>query len=275
MPTPPESSLPVSAADALYRLTPSATTRRASTSRPESVSSRIAIRGLSRVSCRISCRFFSPPEKPSFTERSAKSGSISRSFIAVLTSLTHLRIGGASPRTAVAEVRRKFEVDTPGTSTGYCMARNRPARARWSTVMASRSSPSRVTEPWATPYFGWPASEYASVDFPEPLGPMIACVSFDEMVRSTPRRISIGPSSVLTDTCRSRMSRVAMCVLTPICLTKNVGRHCNCSDSGDFQLALDDFGGPLANRRNADAQQHLTEEAAHHQSLGHLLRNAP
>ena len=38
--------------------------------------------------------------------------------------------------------------------TGYCMARNRPARARASTVMASTSSPSRVTLPRVTRYFG-------------------------------------------------------------------------------------------------------------------------
>ena len=36
---------------------------------------------------------------------------------------------------------------TPGTSTGYCMARNRPARARSSTLIASTSSPSSVIEP--------------------------------------------------------------------------------------------------------------------------------
>ena len=41
-------------------------------SRPESVSSRIAICGLSSSSWAISCRFFSPPEKPSLTERCAE-----------------------------------------------------------------------------------------------------------------------------------------------------------------------------------------------------------
>ena len=48
-------------------LTPSATIRRASMSRPESVSSRIAISGSSMASWSISRRFFSPPEKPSLT----------------------------------------------------------------------------------------------------------------------------------------------------------------------------------------------------------------
>src|SRR6478736_4447473 len=94
------------------RLTPSETTRRASTSRPESVSSRIAILGFSSSSCRISWRFFSPPEKPSLTLRSAKDGSMDRLAMASRTSLTHSRSLGASPRTAVAAVRRKLETGT-------------------------------------------------------------------------------------------------------------------------------------------------------------------
>ena len=47
-------------------LTPWATVFSASMSRPESVSSRNASYGRSIASCRISMRFFSPPEKPSF-----------------------------------------------------------------------------------------------------------------------------------------------------------------------------------------------------------------
>ncbi len=55
--------------------------RSASMSSPESVSSRIARLGSSSAICRISLRFFSPPEKPSLTLRSRKSGFISSSFI--------------------------------------------------------------------------------------------------------------------------------------------------------------------------------------------------
>ena len=44
---------------------PSATARSASMSRPLSVSSRIATSGSIMAICRISLRFFSPPEKPS------------------------------------------------------------------------------------------------------------------------------------------------------------------------------------------------------------------
>jgi len=104
---------------------------------------------------------------------------------------------------AVLAVRKKLDTVTPGTSTGYCMARNRPARARWSTVIARTSWPSRVTVPPVTVYFGWPAMLYANVDLPEPLGPMMAWVSPAFTVRSTPLRISLTPFSVATVTCRS------------------------------------------------------------------------
>ena len=40
--------------------------------------------------------------------------------------------------------------DTPGTSVGYCMARNSPAWARSHGASASRSTPSRVTDPPVT-----------------------------------------------------------------------------------------------------------------------------
>ena len=136
---------------------------------------------------------------------------MSRSVIAPLTSLTQCRSLGASPRTAVAAVRRKFDIDTPGTSTGYCMARNRPARARSSTLISSTSSPSSVIEPPVTVYFGCPAIAYDSVDLPDPLGPITAWVSPDFTVRSTPLRIGISsPSGVFTETCRSLMSSVVM-----------------------------------------------------------------
>ena len=76
-----------------------------------------------------------------------------------LTSLTQVRSFGASPSIAVLAVRRKLETETPGTSTGYCIARNSPARARSSTDMASTSAPSRVTVPPVIWYLGWPAIE--------------------------------------------------------------------------------------------------------------------
>lgn len=70
------------------------------------------------------------------------------------SSPAQVRSFGASPSMAVLAVRRKLATDTPGTSTGYCMARKRPARARSSTDMDSTSSPSRVTSPPVISYFG-------------------------------------------------------------------------------------------------------------------------
>ena len=91
------------------------------------------------------------------SERAENELSSPRSPIAWLTSLTHVRTLGASPSIAVFAVRRKLDIETPGTSTGYCMARNRPARARSSTLSSARSVPSRVTEPEVISYLGWPA----------------------------------------------------------------------------------------------------------------------
>jgi hypothetical protein len=58
-------------------------------------------------------------------------------------------------RRGAKEIR--LDIDTPGTSTGYCMARNRPARARSSTLISRTSAPSRVIDPEVTVYLGWPA----------------------------------------------------------------------------------------------------------------------
>ena len=119
-------------------------------------------------------------------------------LIASLTSPTQVLTLGASPRRAVAAVLKKFETDTPGTSTGYCIARKSPAFALSSTLISRTSTPSSVTEPPVTLYLGWPAMEYARVDLPEPLGPIMAWTSPELIVRSTPRRISIAPLSPST-----------------------------------------------------------------------------
>src|ERR1700734_3046276 len=60
--------------------TPWATILSASISRPESVSSRMASLGSSTAICKISLRFFSPPEKASLTERLSSLSSIWSSF---------------------------------------------------------------------------------------------------------------------------------------------------------------------------------------------------
>ena len=181
--------------------TPSATTRSASMSRPESVSSSTAIRGLSIAIWRISTRFFSPPEKPSLMYRDASSReTLSRSIAASSSSRNSgIGIGSSSPparalRIALIALRRKFVTVTPGTACGYWNARKRPRCARSSAPASVRSSPSKMIWPSVISYAGWPMRAYASVDFPEPFGPMTACTSFGLTARSTPLTISV-PSS--------------------------------------------------------------------------------
>ena len=74
--------------------------------------------------------------------------------MAALTSPTQVRTLGASPRIAVTAVLRKFETDTPGTSTGYCIAKNNPALALSSTLISNTSAPSSVTDPPVIMYLG-------------------------------------------------------------------------------------------------------------------------
>ncbi len=135
-------------------LTPSATVRSASMSRPESVSSRMHRRGSSIAICRISLRFFSPPEKPKLRSR-LSSSSVTPTTLALARSrfMNSPAPISASPRArrwAFMAWRRKYMLATPGISTGYCMARNTPAAARSSGSSASRSWPSKVTLPPVT-----------------------------------------------------------------------------------------------------------------------------
>ena len=61
----------------------SATTEIASTSKPESISSSIAIFGFKSNNCKISFLFFSPPENPSFNDLVARSNGIFNSLVAL------------------------------------------------------------------------------------------------------------------------------------------------------------------------------------------------
>src|SRR5437762_496835 len=190
-------------------LTPSATIRSASMSRPESVSSSTATSGWSIAIWRISARFFSPPENPSLRWREVNVRSTSSRSTAcwrrVRNSLTLI---GSSLRLVLIAMRRKLAIDTPGMATGYWKARNRPACARSSGSAPVISSPLKVIEPSVTSYSGWPMIVEASVDLPEPLGPMRACSSPLLTDRSTPRRISRSS----TRTWRLRISRSAIWV---------------------------------------------------------------
>ena len=132
-------------------MTPSETMRRASMSRPESVSSSTHSVGSSTAICRISVRFFSPPEKPTFTGRFSMSSSMSS---LAASSRTCFRNSGVvssfSPRlrrTALSAVRRNVSLATPGISIGYWKARNTPLAARSSGSISSTFSPFQRMSP--------------------------------------------------------------------------------------------------------------------------------
>ena len=126
----------------------------------------------------ISLRFFSPPEKPSFTERLISFWSISTScrfsFIILIKSAGLI---GSSPldlRFAFTAALMKLVIDTPGISTGIWNDMNMPALARSSGVIASRSSPLKVIVPSVTSYAGLPTITLLNVLFPAPLVPISA-----------------------------------------------------------------------------------------------------
>src|SRR6185436_4966936 len=114
-------------------------------------------------------------------------------------------VSSASPRflrCALSAVRRNVMVATPGISIGYWNARNTPFAARSSGCISSTFSPSSRTSPSVTSYSALPASTCASVDLPDPFGPMIACTSPLFTTRSRPLRIFLPSIS----TCRFLIS---------------------------------------------------------------------
>src|SRR5918996_896126 len=133
------------------------------------------------------------------------------SFISLRKARADMRFS-SSPSgffTALYAERRKFTTLTPGTSTGYWNARNRPSCARRSGLRRRMLSPSSSTSPPVITYPGRPMITPASVDLPDPFGPINAWTSPWRTVRFTPRRIS-RPS---TETWRSRISRVVFSLM--------------------------------------------------------------
>src|SRR6476620_3045732 len=105
---------------------------------------------------------------------------------------------GSSPRAsrwALATMRRYLATLTPGTAIGYWKAMIRPARARSSGSASVTSSPLKVIDPSVTSRFGWPMIALASVDLPEPLGPIRAWTSPERTDRSSPLRICLSPAA--------------------------------------------------------------------------------
>src|SRR5215211_6502764 len=110
-----------------------------------------------------------------------------------------------SSRWALITIRRYLDTVTPGIATGYWKAMNSPIRARSSGAASVMSSPRKVIEPSVISSPGWPMIALASVDFPDPLGPIRAWIWPFATSRSSPLRISL-PSAV---TCRFLISRSA------------------------------------------------------------------
>ncbi len=71
-------------------------------------------------------------------------------------------------------IRRYLLTETPGIATGYWKAMKRPACERTSGSASVMSSPLKTIEPSVTSSAGWPMIALASVDLPEPLGPISA-----------------------------------------------------------------------------------------------------
>ena len=77
-------------------------------SRPESVSSSTATTGSSSAICKISLRFFSPPENPWFRWRLAKDGSMPRRSIHSVMSTRTSRTETSVPLRAAMAWRRNW-----------------------------------------------------------------------------------------------------------------------------------------------------------------------
>ena len=179
---------------------------RASTSRPESISSSTAYFGLSAPIIRASFRFFSPPERSTLTGRARnRSSKPMRVASATRTSLTPSVLRPAARADSVTTDSKL----TPGTSVGCWRARNSPARARSHVGRPRRSTPSRVTDPSVTSYPGRPIRTWDRVDLPEPLGPITAWTSPGRTSRSIPWRISVSPTRADSPSIRNTRSLTA------------------------------------------------------------------
>ena len=149
-------------------------------------------------SCTISVRLRSPPERSTLSGR--RSSRASRPMALASLSMRACRVAaGSSPTSptlppAAAAASSECRL-TPGTSTGFCSARNSPARARSQAGRPVSSRPSMVMEPAVTSVPGRPMSAWASVLLPEPLGPMITWTSPLRTVRSMPCRTSLPPAA--------------------------------------------------------------------------------
>ena len=161
-------------------LTPSATTRRASMSRPESVSSSTAIVGLEHRQLEdLHPLLLASREAVVQVARGELLGDVGEGhrllgLLAEVLELDRLLAGGLAMR--VDAMRRYLATVTPGIATGYWKAMNRPIRERSSGLASVMSSPLKVIVPSVTSRLGWPMIALARVDLPDPFGPIRAWI---------------------------------------------------------------------------------------------------
>ena len=107
-----------------------ATWPRASTSRPESSSSKTAIRGRRTASWRVSFLFASPPERSTLSGRCRISGGIPSSAASAARRLASTTGSASAARPeATRDSLRAAARGTPGTSIGYWKVKKSPAFA--------------------------------------------------------------------------------------------------------------------------------------------------
>ena len=100
--------------------------------------------------CRISLRFFSPPEKPSLRWRSPKAGSMPSFSIHSIIIRRTSRTDRSMPRRAERAWRRNWMTGTPPIDSGSWKARKMPALPRTSVAHEVMSSPWNRIDPAVT-----------------------------------------------------------------------------------------------------------------------------
>src|SRR3984885_1936953 len=158
-------------------------------------------------------------------------------------------------RWALMIIRRYLLTETPGIATGYWKAMKRPACERVSGSASVMSSPLKTIEPSVTSSAGWPMITLASVDLPDPLGPISACTLPFSTSRSRPLRISFSS----TRTCRLRISSSANFTHS----VSGVSKVWDSGGAGDRGLAAAAGPGELDQLGQRGAGQRLGHAALH------------
>src|SRR5512144_1687737 len=176
------------------------------------------------------------------------------SSVSLRKSLSFTGSSPAASRCELTIIRRYFATVTPGIATGYWKAMKRPMRERSSGSASVISSPLKVIVPSVTSRLGWPMIALASVDLPEPLGPMSAWMVPSSTSRLTPLRISL-PSAV---TCRLRISSSANSTPRCICVLLRRGDRggLRCGRGSVLVGELHQLGQRRAGERLGDAALH-------------------